>query len=228
MQESKTIGRRELLRGGGVAALVVGAAAVVPFVAKANDGIEISTSPAAADAKVMSLGEQCLKQIAEVRRVGEPCHALYEQCRDEEDRNARWRVYGAHFRPDGKWYALARDFRQHESERWLPLSAKTEKAANKEACQLDARFFREHMEQWERISVKHNRHALYDAWAVEHSRLGRMVNRLARLRAATPEGINMKAIVIALARTVFDEGFWCEKLEESLMADIAKNAKAAA
>jgi biopolymer transport protein ExbB/TolQ len=35
MQQSKTIGRRELLRGGGVAALAVAGAAVVPFVAKA-------------------------------------------------------------------------------------------------------------------------------------------------------------------------------------------------
>jgi hypothetical protein len=32
---AQTIGRRELLRGGGVAALAVGAAAVVPLVAKA-------------------------------------------------------------------------------------------------------------------------------------------------------------------------------------------------
>jgi hypothetical protein len=36
MQQSKTIGRRELLRGGGVAALAVGAAAVVPLAAMAT------------------------------------------------------------------------------------------------------------------------------------------------------------------------------------------------
>ncbi len=74
--------------------------------------------------------------------------------------------------------------------------------------------------------MKHGRNALYDAWTVEHNMLGRMVNRLARLRATTPEGLSMKAMVITMARTVFDDDFWTEKLEKSIMADIAKNAKA--
>ncbi len=59
----KKFGRRELLRGTGVAALAVGAAALVPVVIR---------KPPSADIKVFSLGEQCLKQVEAVRKVGSP------------------------------------------------------------------------------------------------------------------------------------------------------------
>jgi hypothetical protein len=56
-----------------------------------------------------------------------------------------------------------------------------------------------------------------------------MVNALARLRARTFEGLSMKAMVLAVAYRAWDDPDMCgEKLQDSLMADIAKNARAVA
>jgi hypothetical protein len=56
-----------------------------------------------------------------------------------------------------------------------------------------------------------------------------MVNRLARLRGTTSEGLSMKTMVLAQCQEAFDDpDIWNEKLQISLMTDIATNAKAVA
>lgn len=64
MTHAKTIGRRELLRGGGVAALAVAGAAVVPF------GLDMRAEAGqAGDAELIRLGDECLKLAHEFRRL---------------------------------------------------------------------------------------------------------------------------------------------------------------
>jgi hypothetical protein len=48
------------------------------------------------------------------------------------------------------------------------------------------------------------------------------------MKATTYAGINVKAMVLAVASDAFDDKCWCEELHESLLADIARNAKLAA
>jgi hypothetical protein len=70
-QSLRKFGRRELLRGGGVAALAIAGAAVVPFVATARTDH---------DAELIRLGGECLAAIPGVRRLERLSNAKYQRC----------------------------------------------------------------------------------------------------------------------------------------------------
>jgi hypothetical protein len=140
-----------------------------------------------------------------------------------------WQVYGVDIAPG--WYALnAGEGRpEHfDNQRWFRLKAKTFAQAKREASALDRKLDHEFWEAHKRAGVPFNRAGHCKNWNDAHRKLSRVANALARLRAATPEGLNIKAMVLAVSREAFDDDMWCEKLQDSLMADIAKNAKAAA
>jgi hypothetical protein len=118
---------------------------------------------------------------------------------------------------------------QKDREVQLPKKIKTFAQASKECTRLDQKALAEHSKRWDRAKVESGYDVAFASWAKEHGKLRSMVNALARERAETTGALNMKAMVIASTRDAFDDpGIWLEKLQESLMADIARNAKAVA
>jgi hypothetical protein len=66
-------------------------------------------------------------------------------------------------------------------------------------------------------SVPFDRDTHYWNWSISHSQLRRAVARLARLKASTPQGLAMKATVLALAQNAWDDPeMWSEQLQKSI------------
>ena len=197
-----SIDRRRLLTRGAIggAALTLTSAAALASVGE--------------DAEVIRLGNGCLGHVAEVARLAKPKNAAYRKVWAAVKRQPRWRVMGIWQNPMNLvWHARARDFNQKVENRVFPLSAKTEKAAEQEALELDRQMERDFM-------------ASFDAWCAELGKLDCAVKALSEARAITPAGFRMKAAVIVAAESAFGgddiEELWrIEDLQDSLLADLS-------
>ena len=105
--------------------------------------------------------------------------------------------------------------------KWIRLTADNSDDAEKEAADLGRKFDAEFYKKRKQAGVAFNRDAHYKNWTQSHGKLQRAVARLARLKATTVEGLNIKALVLAIAHDSFDDPrIWNEPLQKSIARDI--------
>ena len=178
------------------------------------------------DAEVIRLGNGCLGHIAEVARLAKPKKAAYRKVWAAVKRQPRWRVTGIWQNPlNLVWHARACDLNQKVENRIFPLSAKTEKAAEQEALELDRQMERDFRARFDTASKRHGRGRAYDAWCAELGKLDCAVKALSEAHAITPVGFRVKVAVIVAAEDAFRddiEELWrIEDLRDSLLADLS-------
>ena len=109
--------------------------------------------------------------------------------------------------------------------RIFPLSAKTEKAAEQEALELDRQMERDFRARFDTASKRHGRGRAHDAWCAELGKLDCAVKALSEAHAITPVGFRVKVAVIVAAEDAFRddiEELWrIEDLRDSLLADLS-------
>jgi hypothetical protein len=200
----------------------------------------VATPINAADFKVQKLGEECLRQAAVTKALGLRKAVAYDATKAAMASVPRWvldyvvggplckwpswRAAGRNC-ADNQWDAEKRAWSANQERRYFTLEAKSQIQAEREMKALNRQFYSEWDAKWRAAGIPHNRNAIYEAWCREHAKLLRMVNMLAKLRATTQAALSMKAMVTAVARESFDDEVWCDKLQASLMADLAKTAR---
>jgi hypothetical protein len=136
-----------------------------------------------------------------------------------------WQVFAVDLAP--RWFATHLETEQPERlpTKWMPLKARSEAEAKSEADVLDRKLDKAFFEKRKQAGVPFERDAHYHGWSRSHSELRRAVAQLSRLKAATLEGLNMKAMVLAIAHDAFDDpNIWNEPLQKSITRDIRRMA----
>ena len=109
--------------------------------------------------------------------------------------------------------------------KWMRLKARSEAEAKNEVSVLDRRLDKAFYEKLKQAGVPFDRDAHYHNWTRSHGELIRAVVHLARLKATTREGLNMKAMVLAIAHDAWDDPhIWNEPLQKSITRDIRRMA----
>ncbi len=112
-------------------------------------------------------------------------------------------------------------------KKWIRLKAGSEEEAREEARILGNRMDKEFFEKRKQAGVRFDRDAHYRNWTSSHSELRRAVTLLAKQKATTLDGLNMKAMVLAVAHDAFDDpDIWNEQLQKSISRDITRMAAA--
>lgn len=236
------LSRREALRGTGVAAL---AAAVIPITS-------IQAADITADAEVLACGQECLKQAHEFRRLRRVSNkAAHKAAVAFAATNAQrwsivgyfgsgplspvdgvpdaWQVWGVDSAPH--WHARSLGEGDPESieGKWFRLDATSKEEAEREANELDTKLDREFFAAKARAGIPFKSKEHFNNWGRAHDKMRRSVNKLAKLRATTPQGLNIKAMVLAASHDSWDDPeMWSDKLQASITADIKRNAAIAA
>ena len=97
------------------------------------------------------------------------------------------------------------------------LKARSEAEAKSETDVLNLKLDKAFFEKRKQSGVQFNRTAHYGNWSRSHGDL----RRLARLKATTREGLNMKATVLAIAHDAWDDPhIWNDPLQKSVTRDI--------
>jgi hypothetical protein len=133
------------------------------------------------------------------------------------------------FAVDGaaRWFAhaLGTDTPERLPTKWIRLAAKSQKRAKLEAHALGRKLDNDFFEKRVQAGVAFNRNMHYANWCRSHTELRRAVARLARLKATTPEGLNIKTMVLAIAHDAWDDpNIWNEPLQKSITRDIRRMA----
>lgn len=109
--------------------------------------------------------------------------------------------------------------------KWIRLAAKSKTQAKDEARALNKKFDEEFFGKRKQAGVPFGRDAHYKNWSRSHNKLRHAVARLAKLRATTPQGLNIKAMVLAIAHDAFDDpNIWNAPLQKSITRDIKRMA----
>jgi hypothetical protein len=198
------------------------------------------------DAELLEFGERCKVLALETRRLGK----LFERVVDRTEKAfyamkpERWCCEGYMgsgrivsvpgmpntwqvFAIDGApyWFDinLGIDAPERLPTKWIRLAAKSETQAKDEARALNKKFDEEFFGKREQAGVPFGRDAHYKNWTRSHNKLRLAVAHLARLRATTPQGLNIKAMVLAIAHDAFDDpDIWNAPLQRSIMRDIKR------
>jgi hypothetical protein len=136
-----------------------------------------------------------------------------------------WQVLAIDLAP--RWFAvfLGTEKTERLPTKWMRLKARSEAEAKSEADVLDRKLDKAFFEKRKQAGVPFERDAHYDSLSRSHNKLRRAVVGLARLKATTHEGLNMKAIVLAIAHGAFDDpNIWNEPLQKSITRDIRQMA----
>ena len=218
--------------------------AVPAVAALSTAAITLPVAPTS-DAELLELGERCKVLALETRRLSKLFHkagvqterAFYAMKPERwvcsgylgsgtvvRDADAWWvrAVDGA-----PRWFAVSLNIEEPKSlpEKWIQCRAVRRKRGRKLACSaiLSADFW----EKRKQAGVPFNRDGHYKNWVKSHSVLRRAVAQLAKLKATTVEGLNMKAMVLAIADDAFDDpDIWSEPLQKSISRDIGRIAAA--
>ena len=191
------------------------------------------------DPELLEVGEHCKRLALETVRFGRRfIKAAHQQERAFYKMNPeRWRCREFPHPVDGEpnaWEVELIDwapnhfdwFLDIEPPEWLPtrcirLTADNSDSAEKEAADIEREFDTEFYKTRKQAGVAFNRDAHYKNWTRSHRKLQIAVARLARLKAATVEGLNIKAMVLAVAHDAFDDpNIWNEPLQKSITRDI--------
>ena len=219
-----------------VAAVPAAAAlAAVPAVAAK---VALANAISEEDAGLLEYGEQCKALALETRRL----HKILERAAERRekafyemkperwrcDRGAQgagtlatvpgeadaWQVLAVDTAP--RWFDTFLDVDCREGplpSKWIRLKAKSEAEAKGEASVLSRKLDNEFFAKRDQAGVPFARDTHYRNWVKRHSELRRAVKRLAKFKSFTLKGLNMKAMVLAVAHDAFDEpGIWNEPL----------------
>ena len=195
------------------------------------------------DAELLELGEQCkalAKETAHLDRL------FRKACRQQE--RAFYKMKPEWWR--GRWspHPVAGEANAWEVElidwapnhfdafldiepperlpsKWIRLTADNREDAEQEAAALDRKLDAEFYKKREQAGVAFDHSAHYKNWCRSHCKLERAVARLAKLKATTVGGLNVKALVLAIARGAFDDpNIWNEPLQKSITRGIKSMA----
>jgi len=202
------------------------------------------------DAELLELGERCKTLALETRRLGK----LFERVIDRTEKAfyamkperwcchyptyqgggvvqpvpgepQAWQVWAVDGAP--RWFDihLGIDAPERLPTKWIRLTAKSETQAKEEARALDRKLDNDFFEKRKQAGVPFGRDAHYKNWTRSHNKLRHAVARLAKLRATTPQGLNIKAMVLAIAHDAFDDpDIWNKPLQKSITRDIGRMA----
>lgn len=219
------------------------ALAVVASVPAAVAIGSVALASAGEDAELLELGEHCKALALETARL----EKLFRKASRQQEwafnkmKPERWCCHypsyqggGVVRQASGTWEVLAVDGAPTHFDvwldieppeelpaKWIPLAASNRVDAEKEATILDRKLDAEFFKKRKQAGVAFNRDAHYKNWTRSLSKLRRAVRALAKLRATTPEGLSIKATVLAIAHDAFDDpNIWNEPLQKSITRDI--------
>jgi hypothetical protein len=136
-----------------------------------------------------------------------------------------WQVFVTDLAPRGLALLLGTEEPKRLPTKWMRLKARSEAEAKNEVNVLDRRLDKAFYEKLKQAGVPFDRAAHYHNWTRTHGELIRAVVHLARIKATTPEGLNIKAIVLAIAHDAFDDpDIWNKPLQKSITRDIRQMA----
>ena len=187
------------------------------------------------DAELRQLWSEYQRQLPIVKAAIGPRQRAYKRVWTHMGKLPRWRLFDVYYgvwQGEKTWIATSRDIAidGKGEQRLVPLpTAKSEESAKRQAAAMDKAADAEWEKEFEYVSQKHNRNALYDRWVQESDK----VQAIAKVMTATPAkgitGFRIKAAVIeSLDRLGDDYEVDSEDLLESLFDDLRAGVDLAA